>query len=45
MNSAEPVIIIEDVSKTFHVPNAEPVRALILEEGPGARAPKRVRLP
>lgn len=28
MNSTEPVIIIKDINKTFHVPDAEPVRAL-----------------
>lgn len=28
MNRAEPVIIVEDISKTFHVPGSEPVHAL-----------------
>jgi polar amino acid transport system ATP-binding protein len=28
MNRAQPVIIVEDISKTFHVPDSEPVRAL-----------------
>jgi polar amino acid transport system ATP-binding protein len=28
MNRPQPVIIVEDISKTFHVPDAEPVRAL-----------------
>jgi polar amino acid transport system ATP-binding protein len=28
MNNAQPVIVVEDISKTFHVPGAEPVHAL-----------------
>ncbi len=28
MSSAEPVIIVEDISKTFHVPDGEPVHTL-----------------
>ncbi len=28
MNSAEPIIIVEDISKTFHMPDSEPVHAL-----------------
>ena len=28
MNSTEPVIIVKDISKTFHMPDSEPVHAL-----------------
>lgn len=28
MNNSQPIIIVEDISKTFHVPDSEPVRAL-----------------
>ena len=28
MSDAQPVIVVEDISKTFHVPDAEPVHAL-----------------
>ena len=28
MNSAQPVIVVEDISKTFHMPDSEPVHAL-----------------
>jgi len=28
VNNSQPIIIVEDISKTFHVPDSEPVRAL-----------------